>query len=68
MADRLSYPGTPRWVKVLGIITIGLVLLFVIMVITGVGGPHGPGRHVPTRDAGGDTLPSGVAQHSVQQA
>ena len=31
MADRLSYPGTPRWVKVFGIITIGLVLLFVTM-------------------------------------
>ena len=40
------YPGIPRWVKVFGIIAIGLVLLFVIVVLTGVGGPHGPGRHV----------------------
>ena len=40
-----AYPGTPRWVKVFGIIAIGLILLIVIIVFTGVGGPHSPGRH-----------------------
>ncbi|MFC0274843.1 hypothetical protein ACFFIX_26395 [Metabacillus herbersteinensis] len=38
-------PSTPRWVKVSGIIVISLVLLFVIMKLTGIGGNHGPGRH-----------------------
>ena len=37
MADRLPYPGTPRWVKVFGIIGLVLVLLVVIMMFTGVG-------------------------------
>ena len=40
-----EYPGMPRWVKVSGIIVIGLVLLVVILLLTGVGGDHGPGRH-----------------------
>jgi hypothetical protein len=43
-------PSTPRWVKVSGIIVISLVLLFVIMKLTGVGGDHGPGRHIPSGD------------------
>ena len=47
MADPHPYPGTPRWVKVLGIIATGLVLLVVIMMFIG-GGDHGPGRHMPS--------------------
>ena len=43
MADLPPYPGTPRWVKVFGIIALALVLLFVILMLTG----HGPGRHTP---------------------
>jgi hypothetical protein len=34
--------GTPRWVKVLGIVALALVVLVVILVL--VGG-HGPERH-----------------------
>ena len=67
MTDPPAYPGAPRWVKVSGIIAIGLVLLVVIVVVTGVGGPHGPGRHIPSGDAGGGTPPSSVTQHSVQR-
>jgi ABC-type transporter Mla subunit MlaD len=37
--------GTPRWVKVFGIIALVVVVLFVILLITGHGGKHGPGRH-----------------------
>jgi hypothetical protein len=37
--------GTPRWVKVFGIIAAVVVLLFVILLIAG-GGQHGPGRHL----------------------
>ncbi len=40
-------PSTPRWVKVVGIIVIAIVLLFVILKLTGIGGNHGPGRHTP---------------------
>ena len=57
--ERESTTGTPRWVKVFGIIAAVLVLLFVIVMLTGVGG-HGPGRHTPSGDPGGQTpLPSG---------
>jgi uncharacterized cupredoxin-like copper-binding protein len=51
-------PGIPRWVKVFGIIVIVLVLLGGIIVLTGVGGEHGPSRHTPSGDAGGQTRPS----------
>ena len=40
--DRGSTTGTPRWVKVFGIIFIVLVLLFVILELTG----HGFGGHM----------------------
>jgi hypothetical protein len=49
MANRPSYPGTPRWVKVFGIIVIFVVLLVVAIVL--FGGEHGPGRHTPSGDA-----------------
>ncbi len=49
MADSPPYPGTPRWVKISGIVVGVLTLLVAIVVVMGVAGPHGPGRH------GGDT-------------
>lgn len=45
MADPPPYPGTPRWVKVSGIVVGLLTLLVAIVVVVGVAGPHGPGRH-----------------------
>lgn len=62
-ADPPPY-STPRWVKVFGIITLALVLLLVIIMFTGVGGKHGPGRHMQSEDAGGYT-PS--IEHDMQQ-
>ena len=53
--DRSSTSGAPPWVKVFGIITLVLVLLFVISLLAGV--RHGPGLHTPSGDAGGHTLP-----------
>lgn len=50
--DLESPPGTPHWVKVFGIILIVLMLLVGIIIITGVGGPHGPGRHAPATEQG----------------
>ena len=53
--------GTPRWVKVFGIIALVLLVLVVVMLITGRGG-HGPGRHAAGGDGSGDHngLPPGV--------
>lgn len=53
-------PGTPRWVKVFGIIAIVLVLLFVVIMF--MGGGHGPGRHTPSGDAGGQAPLSSVTE------
>ncbi len=50
-------PGTPRWVKVFGVIITVLVLVIVAMLVAG-GGSHGPGRHLPSGDAGGRTAPT----------
>lgn len=45
-ADDGTPPRMPRWVKVSALVVGLLVLLFVILRLTGVGGEHGPGRHV----------------------
>ena len=45
-ADNEATTGTPRWVKVFGIIALVLVLLLVIVLLVG-GGNHGPARHLP---------------------
>ena len=60
MADPPPYPGTPRWVKVFGIIVIVAVLLVVAMMF--IGGEHGPGRHTPSGHAGGQVPPSSVLE------
>jgi hypothetical protein len=58
-----SPPGIPLWVKVFGIVALVLALLVIIMMLAG-GGSHGPGRHIPSADAGGHTPP---IAHGVQQ-
>jgi hypothetical protein len=52
-----AYPGTPRWVKVFGITAIVLVLIALLIVLIGVGGPHGPGRHLPSSGGPGTPTP-----------
>ena len=37
--------GMPRWVKLFLIVGVALVLLFLVVMLTGSGGDHGPGRH-----------------------
>jgi hypothetical protein len=44
---RGSPPRMPRWVMVSGIVVGVLVLLFIVLQLTGLGGQHGPGRHLP---------------------
>ena len=60
MADPSRSPdngGTPRWVKLSGIIAAVVVLLVVVLLLSGGGGGHGPQRH---GGAGGDSSPSTV--------
>ncbi len=45
-ADRHAPPGMPRWVKVSAIVVGVLLLLFLVLKLTGIGGEHGPGRHL----------------------
>jgi hypothetical protein len=61
MADLPPY-STPRWVKIVGIIALVLVLLVGIMLLTGIGGDHGPGRHMPSGGAGGYIPSSSVLE------
>jgi hypothetical protein len=63
MADPPPDTGTPRWVKVFGIIALVVVLL--VVVATFIGGEHGPGRHTQTGDAGGQGPSSGVVEAHV---
>ena len=60
MANRPPYPGTPRWVKVFGIIIV-VVVLVVAMLLIG-GGEHGPGRHTAYGDDGGQVPPSSIME------
>jgi hypothetical protein len=53
--DTSGPPRTPRWVVVFGVIAIVAVLLIGFILITGLGGPHGPQRHAPSGYPGGHT-------------
>lgn len=54
-------PSMPRWVKAFGIIFIILVLLAAVILITGIGGEHGPGRHNPSSGSSG-ILHAGITE------
>jgi len=53
-------PGTPRWVKVFGIIALAAVVLVVILLLAG--GNHGPSRHSSSGDGAAQTPPSSVSR------
>jgi hypothetical protein len=57
-----SNAGTPRWVKVFGIIALIVIVLFVILMFMGGPGGHGPRRHMSSGDVGGRTAPSSVEE------
>ena len=40
-------PGTPRWVKAIGIVILAVILIAVVVMVVG-GGRHGPGMHTGT--------------------
>jgi hypothetical protein len=48
-ADTGRATGTPRWVKVFGVVALVLVVLVVVTLV--IGGNHGPGRHGSPGDA-----------------
>jgi hypothetical protein len=56
LASHESSVGTPRWVKVLGIVAVLLVVAIVVVLLVG-GGNHGPSRHT-----GGEAAPTGVTE------
>jgi hypothetical protein len=60
---RPSTTGAPRWVKVFGIIVIVLVVLFAILQLTGLGGSHGPGRHLSSSSLDGTPVHSRVVEN-----
>ena len=67
--DRGSTTGTPRWVKVFGIIALVAVVLFLVVMLIG-GGEHGPGRHMSAGGSdttGGHTGPPPGFEHGDQQ-
>jgi hypothetical protein len=57
--DRGSTAGTPRWVKVFGIVALAVVVLFLVLLLAG--GHRGPGRHM-------GTPPAAIPEHGEQQA
>lgn len=42
---RDRYPGTPGWVKLIGLVALVILVLAAFILATGLGGPHGPQRH-----------------------
>lgn len=57
--DQESTASTPRWVKVFGIISIVVAVLFIILLLAG-GGRHSPGRH-RVSDGGSGSQPPPVS-------
>jgi hypothetical protein len=61
--------GTPRWVKVFGLVALVVVVLFVVVLLIG-GGEHGPGRHTSgggSETPGSHTGPPPGFEHGDQQ-
>jgi hypothetical protein len=44
MAESPAYPGAPRWVKILGIVSLALVVAFVVVHLAGGGFRHHGGH------------------------
>jgi ABC-type transporter Mla subunit MlaD len=51
--------GTPRWVKIFGLIALAVVVLAVVILV--VGGGHGPSRHTSDAEGSHRGPPAGVA-------
>jgi hypothetical protein len=51
-------PATPRWVKVFAIVALFVIAVLVVIMATGVGGEHGPRRHMSSGSAAGQAAPA----------
>jgi hypothetical protein len=47
MPELPAYPGAPRWVKVSALVAVLVIVLAAVIILAGIGGPHGPARHLP---------------------
>jgi hypothetical protein len=56
--------GTPRWVKVAGVIALVVLVMLLVALLTG--GKHGPGRHLGDRGARAvlAVAPNALGEHS----
>ncbi len=64
-SDRGSISGTPRWVKVFGLVALAVVLAFVILLLTGGGAGHGPSRHAQSDAGAAASSPSASVGENV---
>ncbi|WP_439599965.1 hypothetical protein [Devosia sp.] len=44
--DKPTGYTTPKWVKATGVVAAIIVAILLIVVVTGIGGSHGPWRHM----------------------
>jgi hypothetical protein len=58
--------GTPRWVKIFGLIALVLVVLVVVMLVVGRGG-HGPSRHASDADGSHRGPPAGITHRQPRR-
>jgi hypothetical protein len=63
IGDPPDSSGTPRWVKVFGVVLAIAALLAVIVFLAG-GGQHGPGRHAALDTTVGQAGPADPAGRS----
>jgi hypothetical protein len=62
--------GTPRWVKVFGVVALLVIAVVLVLILTGRGGPHSPRRHIspadtpPAGGTGGHTGPPPGITHT----
>jgi hypothetical protein len=55
-----TYPGPPRWVKLIVLIAAVLLLVVAFVLVSGLGGSHGPQRHgAPDRPTAFDVIDGG---------
>ena len=57
VSDSESPPSVPRWVKILGVVTVIVILLAIAAMIL-IRGNHGPGRHLHGDHAAASQLAS----------
>ena len=47
-------PGLPLWVKAAAVVVVLLLAVYLVLVLSGHGGSHGPGMHSSSGDSSGE--------------